>query len=243
VWRLNLKFIGTFTWYYGFKSIPRGPSYIISSMMYPLVFLFLITIFSAGKFLDFAVIGGFISIVGMNAIYSSSDMAFHRIQLKTQDLFVATSISSTDYALAMSFSYLATSTPGIAVYAIIGVLLSLFTLANAAILAVLLLLVLFSVSAIAVLVSGMIKHIRNVWGISGILSVLLTVLPPIFYPYSILPKPVLYLFMLSPVTPASMLAQAAFKLQPFHYYAIVVLLVEIAVYAYIAKRLNHWREK
>jgi ABC-2 type transport system permease protein len=240
---LNLKFIGTFTWYYGFKSIPRGPSYIISSIMYPLVFLFLITIFSAGKFIDYAVVGGFISIIGMNAIYSSSDIAFQRLQLKTQDLFVATSINSTDYMLAMAFSYLATSTPGIAVYAVIGLLLGLFTALNALALVVLLILVLFGITSISFLVSGMIKHVRNVWGIAGILGVLLTVLPPVFYPYTILPKPLLYVFMISPVTPAAVLAQGAFGLGPFAPYAIAVLLVEIVAYTAIAKYINHWREK
>ncbi len=239
---MNIKFIGVFTWYYGFKTIPRGPSYIISSILYPLVFLFLITVFSSGRFLDYAVIGGFISIIGMNAIYSSSDIAFQRLQLRTQDLFVATSISSTDYMLAMTFSYLATSIPGLAVYTLIGSLLSLFNFMNASVLLVLLLLVLFGVSSIAFLVSGLVRHVRNVWGISGILSVLLNVLPPIFYPYSILPRPVLYIFMISPVTPAAMLAQAAFKLQPFEPYVIIVLLTEIAIYMYLASKMNHWRE-
>ncbi|EQD30329.1 ABC-2 type transporter [mine drainage metagenome] len=239
---MNLKFIGVYTWYYGVRSIKRGPSYIISSILYPLVFLFLITVFSAGKYIDYAVIGGFISIISMNAIYSGSDWAFHRLQLKIQDLFVATGIGPVDYMFAMALSYFASSLPGIAVYAVIGILLGLFTPLIAAVFIVLLFAVLFGTMAISFTIFGFIKHVRNIWGVAGIASILLTVLPPTFYPYTILPKPVLYVFMLSPITEVAMLSQSLFGLVPFAFYAIPVLMLEMVVYLVIAKYLVHWRE-
>lgn len=240
---MNLRFIGTFIWYYGIRSIKRGPSYIISSILYPLVFLFLITIFSAGRYLDYAVIGGFISIVAMNAIYSGSDMAFQRLQLRTQDLFVATSIGPADYMLGMGLSYLATSLPGILVYSIIGAYLGLFGLANALLFTLLLIAVLLGTMAISFTIFGFIKHVRNIWGIAGIASILLTVLPPTFYPYTLLPKALLYAFMLSPITEVSMLSQGVFGLAPAAYYAIPVLIIEIAIYSGIGIKLMRWREK
>ncbi len=243
MWTLNLKFIGTFTWYYGIRSIKRGPSYIISSILYPLVFLFLITIFSAGKYIDYAVIGGFISIVSMNAIYSGSDMAFQRLQLRTQDLFVATGIGPADYMLAMGLSYLASSLPGLAVYAAIGILLGIFGIVSTLAFIVLLLAVLLGTMAISFTIFGFIKHVRNIWGIAGIVSILLTVLPPTFYPYTILPKALLYVFMISPITSVAMLAQGAFGLAPIAYYAIPVLIIEIIIFSLIGIKLMRWREK
>ena len=240
---MNLRFIGTFTWYYGIRSIKRGPSYIISSILYPLVFLFLITIFSAGRYINYAVVGGFISIIAMNAIYSGSDMAFQRLQLKTQDLFVATGIGPADYMLAMGLSYLASSLPGLAVYAAIGLYLGIFGVASTLMFVVLLLAVLLGTMAISFTIFGFVKHVRNIWGIAGIVSILLTVLPPTFYPYNILPKALLYVFMISPITEVAMLSQGAFGLAPKAYYAIPVLVLEIIIYSAIGVKLMRWREK
>ncbi|MEM3227578.1 MAG: ABC transporter permease [Candidatus Micrarchaeaceae archaeon] len=236
------RFIGTFTWYYGLVTIPRGMSYIVSSIMYPLAFLFLIFIFTQGRFIEVAAIGGFIAIVASNAIYSSSDAAFQRIQLRFQDLLVATNISFYDYMFAMSLSYLANSLPGIAVYAVIGTLLHIFTISRALAFTGVLLMVMLAASSIAFMIAGFIKHIRNVWGIASIVSLVLTVIPPTFYPYTLIPKAALYALMISPVTPAAMLAQGIFGISKFQPYAILVLVVETVVYFAIAIKLNKWRE-
>ncbi len=239
---MNLRFIGEFAWSYGIKSIPRGPSYVVASMMYPLVFLFLIVIFSSGKFLAFGVVGGFIAIVAENSLFSSSDAAFQRIELKFQDLLVTTRISHLDYILAMGLSFLAPSLPGIAVYAVIGAIIHIFTLASAALFAAILVLVLLSTLSIAFMIASFAKHTRNIWGISSIMVVLLTMVPPTFYPYTILPKAVLYLFMLSPVTLAAIASQGAFGLTPQLSYAIPLLVAETIIYFAIAMKLTKWRE-
>ena len=239
---MNLRFIGEFAWSYGIKSIPRGPSYVVASMMYPLVFLFLIVIFSSGKFIAFGVVGGFIAIVAENSLFSSSDAAFQRIELKFQDLLVTTRISHLDYILAMGLSFLAPSLPGIAVYAVIGAIIHIFTLASAALFAAILVLVLLSTLSIAFMIASFAKHTRNIWGISSIMVVLLTMVPPTFYPYTILPKAVLYLFMLSPVTLAAIASQGAFGLTPPLSYAIPLLVAETIIYFAIAMKLTKWRE-
>ncbi|MCL4403134.1 MAG: ABC transporter permease [Candidatus Marsarchaeota archaeon] len=240
---MNLRFIGAFTWYYGINSISRGPSYVLSAMLYPLVFLFLITIFSAGKLIDFAVLGGFLSIIATNAIYGSADAAFQRIQLKIQDLFVATSLTPFDYTFGLTFSYLATALPGLLIYGIIGALLGIFSALPLLAFVGIMLLLLVAAMSIAVIITGLIKHVRNLWGVISIVSVVLTMVPPSFYPYVILPKWALYLLMISPVTPAAMLSQGLFGLEKMPLYALPVLLFETAAYFAIAMRMSGWREK
>lgn len=240
---MNLRFIAEFAWSYGIKSISRGPSYIIASFMYPLVFLFLIVIFSAGRFLAFGVVGGFIAIIATNSLYSSGDAAFQRIELKFQDLLVVTRISHIDYIIAMGLSYFAASLPGIAVYIVIGLLINLFTPVSAALFILILFFVLFSTLSIAFMISSFVKHIRNIWGIDAIMVVLLTMIPPTFYPYTLLPKAVLYAFMLSPVTPAAIASQSAFGLTKAFPYALPILIIETIIYFAIAAKLTRWREK
>ena len=240
---MNHRFIKNFVWYYGLRPLPRSISYVISGILYPLVFLFLIIIFSAGKYIDYAVIGGFISIVAMNAIYSGTDATIYRLQMKIQDLFVATPITSFDYMIAICLSYLSMSLPGIAVYSIIGLYLGIFNAVNASIFVFLLIATLLGAMAISFTIFGFINRARSIWGISQIVSLLLAVLPPIFYPYFLLPKALLYAFMISPVTEVAMLSQGLFGLAPIKFYAIPILIIETIIYLFIGTKLIRWMEK
>ena len=177
---MNLRFVGLLAWYYGFRTIIRGPSYIIASLSAPLTLLFIIYIISAGTLVKYAIIGGFIGLVASVALSSSGDAAFFRLQLRIQDLFVASSITPVDYILGLTMSYLVFSFPGIILYVALGTYYHLFTLISALALALILITLVMSTSAISFIIAISIGHIRNVWSIAGILSVVMTVLPPTF---------------------------------------------------------------
>lgn len=240
---MNLRFVGLLAWYYGFRTIKRGPSYIIASLSAPLTLLFIVYIITSGSLVPFAIIGGFISLVASVALSSSGDAAFFRLQLRIQDLFVASSITPVDYILGLTVSYLVFSMPGIALYVSLGVLYHLFTLISALALALILVTLVLSTSAISFIIASSIGHIRNVWGIAGILSIVMTVLPPTFYPYTYLPNYAIYALSISPATPAAVLAQGVFGLAPFHPNMIYVMVGETVLYYGLARYLTRWREK
>ncbi len=235
--------MGLLAWYYGFRTISRGPSYIIASLSAPLTLLFIIYIISSGSLVPYAVIGGFISLVASVALSSSGDAAFFRLQLRIQDLFVASSITPVDYILGLTVSYLVFSMPGIALYIGLGLLYHLFTPFSSIALALILITLVLSTSSISFIIASSIGHIRNVWGIAGILSIVMTVLPPTFYPYTYLPTYAIYALSISPATPAAVLAQGAFGLSPLHVGMIYVLVGETVVYYALARYLTRWREK
>jgi ABC-2 type transport system permease protein len=239
---LNLRFSLAFAWYYGFRTIKRGPSYVIASLSSPLTLLFLIYIISHGELIRYAVVGGFLGLVASVSFASVADAAFLRIQLRIQDLFVATSISPTDYILGLTLSYIIFSMPGIILYAIIGAIIHIFTLDS--IIAMILLLVVLTISTagLSMTIGGAVKHIRNVWGISAIMSVVLTVLPPTFYPYTYLPKYIIYILSISPTTSAAVLAQGFFGLEPIMYVMIPIMIVECIVFFTLARFFTRWRE-
>ncbi len=240
---MNLRFVGLLAWYYGFRTIKRGPSYIIASLSAPLTLLFIVYIITSGSLVPFAIIGGFISLVASVALSSSGDAAFFRLQLRIQDLFVASSITPVDYILGLTVSYLVFSMPGIALYVSLGLLYHLFTLISALALALILVTLVLSTSAISFIIASSIGHIRNVWGIAGILSIVMTVLPPTFYPYTYLPNYAIYALSISPATPAAVLAQGVFGLAPFHPNMIYVMVGETVLYYGLARYLTRWREK
>ena len=240
--RLNLKFSLAFAWYYGFRTIKRGPSYVIASLSSPLTLLFLIYIISKGELIKYAVVGGFLGLVASVSFASVADAAFLRIQLRIQDLFVASSITPTDYILGLTLSYIIFSMPGLVLYAIIGYLIHIFTLYSILSLIAILVVLTISTAGLSMSIGGAVKHIRNVWGISAIMSVILTVLPPTFYPYTYLPKYIIYILAISPTTPAAVLAQAAFGFEPLMVPMIFIFIIEAVFFFGLARFFTRWRE-
>ncbi|PYB67967.1 daunorubicin ABC transporter ATP-binding protein [Thermoplasma sp. Kam2015] len=240
---MNLKFIMMFAWYYGFRAVRRGPSYLLSAMSTPLALLFLIFIISRGKLLNYALVGGFIGLISSVSLSSAGDAAFLRLQLRMQDLFVATSISPTDYMMGLTLSYLIFSIPGLFVYAFLGGIFHIFTPTGVVALIGTLIMLTLATSSVSFIVSGLIKHVRNVWGIAGILSVVMTVLPPTFYPYTIIPRPFLYALSISPATSAAVIMQGVFGLSPNMYTMIPIFIIETAVYALIGRTMIKWKSE
>lgn len=239
---MNLKFIFYFAYTYGLKFITRGPSYLIASLTLPLSLLFLIFIISKGALLPYAIIGGVLSIVTSNAINGAADAAFFRLQIRFQDLFVASPLSKQDYMIALTASYFVFSLPGIFLYLGLGFYFSLLNAMKLLVLIAVILLITISFTNLAFIIAGTLKHIRNVWGITAILSIIATVITPTFYPYFIIPKTLLYFLMISPIATASVFLQGFFGLAPMQYLALWILLAETLVLGILGNFFIKWRE-
>ncbi len=239
---LNLKFILAMAWYYGVKTVVRGPSYLIASLATPLTLLFLVFVLSHGALVKFAIVGGLIAFVGSVGLSGAGDSAFFRLQLRIQDLYVPSKVSPFDYMAAFTMSYLVFSIPGIVLYIYLGTIYHLFTVYDSLMMVFVMLLLIISTTSISFIISGSIKHLRNIWGITGILTIITSILPPTFYPYTYVPKIFLYIIALSPTTPAAVIAQGAFGLSPNFNIMIYILVVETTIYAMLARILVRWRE-
>jgi ABC-2 type transport system permease protein len=239
---LNIKFILAMAWYYGVKTVIRGPSYLIASLATPLTLLFLVFVLSHGALVKFAIVGGLIAFVGSVGLSGAGDSAFFRLQLRIQDLYVPSNVSAFDYMAAFTMSYLVFSVPGIALYVYLGYIYNLFTVYDTVMMVFVMLLLIISTTSISFIISGSIKHLRNIWGITGILTILTSILPPTFYPYSYVPRTFLYIIALSPTTPAAVIVQGAFGLSPELNIMIYVLIIETVAYAILARVLVRWRE-
>ena len=239
---MNIKFILAMAWYYGVKTIIRGPSYLIASLATPLTLLFLVFVLSHGTLIKFAIVGGLIAFIGSVGLSGAGDSVFFRLQLRIQDLYVPSNVSAFDYMAAFTMSYLVFSVPGIALYVYLGYVYNLFTVYDTIMMVFVMLLLIISTTSISFIISGSIKHLRNIWGITGILTILTSILPPTFYPYSYVPRVFLYIIALSPTTPAAVIAQGAFGLSPELNIMLYVLIIETVVYAILARILVKWRE-
>jgi len=109
---MRKDFIIAFIKFYGVSSLKRGYIYVLSYLVVPFSELFLIYMISKGAFLNFAIIGGLITVVAGNGLTFIGDFAFLRLEVKIQDLLVASEISVNDYVLALMFSNLVFPSPG-----------------------------------------------------------------------------------------------------------------------------------
>jgi len=239
----RLRFVAAFTWFYGYSSMKRGLYFVLSYLSFPLSLLFFIYVISHGQDLDYGLLGGLLGIMSGNSLTSIGDFVFLRAQLKIQDLLVASDVRPEDYVMALAAGNLVYSSPGLLLYLVLGFLLGLFNLQNVWLFLVLMLGLALTSTSLAVLVASRISHVRNVWGISSLLSVVLTLLPPLYYPYWVLPKFALYILMVSPSTPVSVLCQWYFGLGGFSFLSLVVFVIEIIVYPLLGLKLIRWMDK
>jgi len=238
----RLRFIAAFTWFYGYSSMKRGPWFVLSYLSLPLSLLFFIYVISHGQYLEYGILGGLLGIMSGNALTSIGDFVFLKTQLKIQDLLVATEVRPEDYMVGLATGNLIYSSPGLLLYLVVGSWLHMFDWINVWAFLVLMLALAVTSTSMAVLIASRISHVRNVWGISSLLSVVLTLLPPLYYPYSALPKPILYALMVSPSTPVSVVAQAYLGLGGFNMVALLVLAIELVAFPILALKLMRWTD-
>ncbi|BCU67169.1 daunorubicin ABC transporter ATP-binding protein [Sulfolobales archaeon HS-7] len=239
---MNLKFILTFAWFYGWSGLKRGPVYVLSYLSLPLSLLLLVFIISRGELLSYGIIGGMIAVVASNALSLVSDNAFFKLELRMIDLLVATEVGPVDYMIGLMLGDLVFSFPGIVLYIILGIILKVFPLIEIPPIFGVLILVMFSTSSLGIITSSRLKHVRHSWGLSSFLSIVFTIIPPLYYPYQILPKIILYILMATPVTPASVIVQSGLD-GPSTMSSVAVLLLETALFTICARYLTQWEEK
>ena len=110
---MNSRFIWRFATTFGLSSIRKAQAYTVAYMIIPLALLFLFSMVGGGKYVPYAILGGVISVTSTGAMYTMSDAAWYRIELKLHDLFIATDVTVLDYMLGVAGSNFIFSVPGI----------------------------------------------------------------------------------------------------------------------------------
>lgn len=239
---MKIKFILAFAWFYGYSGIKRSPIYILAYLSLPLSLLFFIYVISRGQLIDYGILGGLISVIVSNSISIIGDFTFMRLQLRLQDLIVATDAGAIDYIMGLTIGNFIFSLPGLLLYIILGLILHVFNGLQLLIILVILAVLLFSTTSLAITLASLIRHTRNSWGISTFVSLLLTILPPLYYPSSVLPSWALDVLYISPATSAAVFIQGLLRLQDFPVYSLAIFIVESLILLLLPLRVMRWRE-
>ena len=244
--RNRLRSLGTFVLLNGLIPIRTQPLYLVNLLASPLSFLFFLTVVSHGSLLEFGITGGLILTMLSAGTGLQSDLTHYRHDLKFQDIVVASPVEAPIYVLGMALSELVYSVPGLAVFVVLFAAEGLASPVSVAVVLGVLLLVWGFATALAFTLATYFEDVRETFMFSPLISLVLTVLPPVYYPISSLPSWARIVARFSPTTYAAGLVQGAVGLAPITLPAAVldwgVLIGFTAVLFVIAALKARWRD-
>lgn len=212
--RNRLRSLFTLVQINGLIPIRTQPLYLINLVASPLSFLFFIWIVSRGSDLAYGIMGGMVLTMLSVGTGLQSDLTHYRHDMKFQDVVVASPVEAPVYVAGMALSELVYSLPALSVFVLLFVYYGYATLSSVVVLAAALLLIWSFATAFAFTLATYFQDVRETWMFSPIFSLVLTVLPPVYYPITYLPQWARVAALFSPTTYAAELVQGAVGLQP-----------------------------
>jgi len=236
----------TIAWINGVLVLRRAPLWIASYLLMPLALLFFFRIHGDVAMMKMALIGGIIMVATSNGISILGDAAWFRIYVKYQDLLVATPIRPVSYVMGLSLSMLVFASPGLALFVALASLAGLMTLEFALALAACTIAVWISSSMMGFTISTLFKTLRHVWPMASILSMVLSLLPPIYYPATVLPQGLQWVGALVPTGAAAMILHHVAGIVKIEAAALAASATSLVAYATTLPLLSslkaRWRE-
>lgn len=245
--RRRLRALGTLAMMNGLIPMRTQPLYLINTVASPLSFLFFIWVASKGTLLLYAIAGGMVLTMLSVGTSLQSDMAHYKVDLKFQDLVVASPVEAPVYVMGMALSEFVYSIPGMAVFVALWLwnIHPVTALGVATVLGVVILVWAFA-SALGFTLATYLEDVRETFVFSPLISLGLTVLPPVYYPISVIPAALQPLAYVAPTTDAAQLLHQAFNLDPVAVLPAVrdwlVLLAFTVGLVLLAATKARWRE-
>ncbi len=231
----------------GWRWISRNVMVAIVPVLLPFFFLYFLWLIAPREFFPLAVAGAILFTTQNIGSWVFSDATYNRIELRLQDIFVASPLTKLRYLFGVALSNLIPAAPAIVVQAVL--LASLIPVSPGAWIvlfgAVFVLWILFS--AIGRAISSRVRSPREVWPVGNLIFTTLGILSPLYYPISILPEAWQAVARFLPATYAALLVQGALGLRSTSPSEMVLdaalLLVSAAVGVVLAMRLYRWRDR
>jgi len=207
--RNRLRSLGTLVWLNGIVPIRDQPLYILNLLASPLAFLFFITVVSRGALVAYGITGGMILTMLSAGTGLQSDLTHYRTDFKFQDVVVASPVEAPVYVAGMALSEFVYSLPALGLFFVLFALGGYATLESVLVLVGVLLLVWSFASTLSFTLATYFRDVRETYLFSPLISLGLTVLPPVYYPITILPAWAQTLAKISPTTYAAALVQGS----------------------------------
>ncbi len=222
------------------------PVMFINSMLTPLSVLFVITFVSRGALIGVGIEGALIYSMVWSGLSLQGDLSHLKNDFKFQDLVVTSPTTSTTYMAGMGISEIVFALPLLALLIVLAAIyLHPTALQALAITAVMAIVFLFSI-ALGFFMSTLTSDVMQSWNYTSILSVLLSTIPPVYYPITYIPQQFQFLAYVSPTTYAAEIVQSATGFLSISNLNLVidwaVIIILATVFIVLAKKKSRWRE-
>ena len=223
------------------------PVMLVNTILAPFGLLIVIFFVSHGTLLDVGILGGFILVMVSNGISIQGDLTHLKNDMKLQDMLVSSPVSPAMYIAGIALSELVFSIPDLVVLSILAVIfIHLSAIAALTLAAVMLLTFMFSIS-LGFFISTISRDVIEGWAFMGLISMVLSTLPPVYYPLTYIPLPFRYIAYLSPTTFSAAIAQNSIGFVNFSSSFIIIswvvlIAVSTSLIVFAVKR-SRWREE
>ncbi len=224
----------------------RNPMSLVFSILSPFSIMFLLLIISDGEYIQFAIAGSLVMTMVAFGLSLGEDVLYYKLDYRMQDLFVASPVSQFSFMIGLAISELMFGLPAI----MILFYLTFYFGASITVLPIIIVSVILiwgAMSALGFFVSSFLSHTRNVRQVVSFITVLIAVIPPVFYSVDVLPEEVRYITYMLPTTHASLVIQHYMGFQTPDswsiYYAFIVQGAYLFAFIVLANKRAVWREK
>ncbi|MBI3841089.1 MAG: ABC transporter permease [Thaumarchaeota archaeon] len=244
-WR-TLRTVGTLCYYLGIVPMYRIPTLLPFVFATPFTILFILYVNGNAAAFHYGVAGAITMSVSQQGLFLGADLTNYKIEHKFQSMVVASPVTPVVYMFAVALSELAFAAPAVAILLAVVAWTSA-GIGAAGILQVLAVVVMtwVTTSSIGFFLSTYLLNTRTAFLTVSFISILLSILPPVFYPITVIPDQFRWLAELVPTTHSSILVQNAVGLQVASYEVLtswVALPAFTIAFLLIALFKAKWRE-
>src|SRR6184192_344286 len=230
----------------GWRWVWRSPAAAIVPLLQPFFFLYFLSVIAPPKYFPLQVAGAMLFSTQNIGSWCLSDSAVFRIELRLQDIFVASPHDKVRYLFGVAFSNIIPALPALVVLGIILATVTSVSVIAWLVIVACILTIWVLYSAIGIAVSSRLRSQREVWPVGNLIFTLLGILSPLYYPLSRLPPVWRELAQLLPATYAALLVQGVLGLEPATNASLALdaglLVLSTAVGLGLAWWLSQWRE-
>lgn len=230
----------------GWRWVWRSPAAAIVPLLQPFFFLYFLRMISPAEYFPLQVAGAMLFSTQNIGSWCLSDSAVFRIELRLQDIFVASPHDKLRYLFGVGFSNLIAAMPALVVLGVILAMVTPVSIIGWVVIVACILIIWILYSAIGIAVSSRLRSPREVWPVGNLIFTLLGILSPLYYPLAAVPAAWQQVARLLPATYAALLVQAALGLGSVDPGNVALdaglLLLSAFVGLLIAWRLYQWRE-
>ncbi|MCI4345378.1 MAG: ABC transporter permease [Thermoplasmata archaeon] len=171
----------------GWRWISRNPASTIAPILLPFIFLYFLRLISPPEYFPLEVVGAMLFTTQNVGSWVLGDSATWRIELRLQEIFVASPLGRVRYLIGIAFSNLIPAAPALVALAVILALVVHVPLLGWAVLLLSIGMLWILFSSIGIALSSRLKSQREVWPVGNLTFTVIGMLSPLYYPITKLP--------------------------------------------------------